>query len=394
MFGLSTRTKNCQVGLLVDIQSASITLSLVARGKQADELIVIWKLHTPISINSATYTPNIQKKMLGTLLEAFMQLQFAGIPTMQKFNHEALIADVQIIFSNPWISLHNELIIHKNDEPFRVTEDLLEELAHQTVTTLEQATIASLPKKTIDYSLAELTTNYYPVSLKKLSTNVTTTELRFLCITTQVDQGVYDQVIQLVEKATPRATVTCFARPVVLQNVIKSVLPQLKNYCICDIDLEITALTFVNTSGELEVIEISFGINTLIRQLTRELDQPADHVRSLITNKTIHSEFIEKSEHKAVISNLRQNLQTTIYETITKYQGSINIPKTIVYPHNEVTDWFIAEVFATSIGKITKIEHTTIYLASLLQLDLPHEERQLAQYFFHNHDQINKNIPL
>lgn len=391
MFGLKKAVQQCPIGLLVDIQSASITLSLVTKGKSADELVVIWKLHTPINLQSAEPSSHIQKKMLGTLLESFMQLQVAGLPTIQKYHVGAEITDVQIIFASPWILLHNQFIEHKDTESFTITLGLLENLAHDTMSSLEQIKSNSLPKTTIDYTLSEITANYYPIDLTQLHTDsIVTNHVRFLCITTHVDKAVYDQVSQLAEKLCPKAVILTYPRPIVLKRIVSSLLPQLRNFCICDIDLELTTLTFVNTTGELSNIEIPFGINTLIRELAEELDLPKDHIKSVITDKNLYAEFSAGERQKAILDTLRKKLQETMHETIISYQGVVNIPKTVVYPHNETTDWLMANIVATSIGKITNIDHTTIYLSTQLGLELPHEERQLAQYFFHNRDQIGQ----
>lgn len=127
-----------RIGAVIDIGSASVLVSLVSSivGKSHPHIVWSHREHAPLrNIDSLDQSA---KAVMTALMNALLKLDVEGRRALNEHKKGAKINELQCTVSAPWSYTVTKTINYTQEEPFVVSDNLIEELLHTAVQKISQ----------------------------------------------------------------------------------------------------------------------------------------------------------------------------------------------------------------------------------------------------------------
>lgn len=353
MFGLKSHTEGIFYGVIFDINSDNIGVSIIESDQSKKLPITVFSHRVHMRIPKlAPSTAGYTRHMREALFSASLILSRDGLEALGLHNSHARIGKILVTCASPWSYTISRNVHYESEKEIEVTRDLIDDLvksaeseittqiqsekndAHDLFEVVERATV---DVRINDYSIQN------PVGLRGTSVSLAH-------ITGLVPTDIIKAVYEVQEKIFPNVEIHAHTSLLVLYCVLRDLFPETESLCIINVAPETTELGIVEGGTLIESTTILSGTSTLVRQLADSLKKTEIEIGSLLT--LYESDSLEKT--------LREQVDKEFKIFIKKFEVSMSehfitrrFPKTAFLfapePYNElfVTELtpFIRDVF-------------------------------------------------
>lgn len=285
MFGLGRRHSDTLYGVLIDVGSGSIGVSIVVsdHSKELPETLFSHRIHIKVGKESASFSERI-RAMREALFSACLILSRDGIAALKKYDSYGRIHKISITCSSPWSYTVARTVHYENDTELRITRALIDDLvksAESEITSHIHGTTLphDLEFQVVERATVDVRVNDYliehPIGLKGTSISLSH-------ISGIVPNEIIRAVYEVEEKIFPNTGVRAHTLMLVLYCVIRDVFPTEHNYAIINIEDESIEFGIIESSTLIQSVYVPFGSNMLIRGLMGATNSTSTDVLSIL----------------------------------------------------------------------------------------------------------------
>ncbi len=342
------RSESVRYGVLIDIGSGSVLTAIVRSDSKKTHPEIVWskREYTPLR-NKATMA-DTAKSVMTSLINALMALDGEGRNALYEKTKQQKIQHLQVTISAPWACTVTKTISYKNETPFEITEEIIEEL----IRTAEKKVTEEMNEleKMNDNNLVIVTKNTLRVLANGYATDVRSKQLaqdiKLFQASVAVQKNIISAISDAKEKIFPALTIFQSSFILAYYFVISELSDKYAEYCIVDITYEATEIGIIRDGILTYTSHIPFGAFSLARELASVLNVPLE----------------EASEIEKIFTAYEKKLTLLFSET----GDSLAIPKKIYIHANFSTEEFFTKKILSSASSATKMHHIAIKVTNEL----------------------------
>lgn len=273
--------KGTTLALVIDIGSSSVGTALALFSPTGEKPRVLAGTRTEMVFQEDLNIERFQKAMSDALAESLHEIEKKHVPRVRKIAGTSAPLFAYVVFSSPWHASQTKTI-SAEQEPFRMTRDILDRIARREIDTFERAGLTSRLGSdiiTIEKHIMHVALNGYE------------TQEPFGKEARTLDVGIFMSVIPRVVIENVEKTITRFfvgvkssfhSFPFVAFDVLRGFPGAPERFLIIDISGEVTDVSVVSDKILFETATFPFGKRTILRTLSRALSTTPDEALSLI----------------------------------------------------------------------------------------------------------------
>ncbi len=373
------RDKSTLIGAVIEIGSGSVLASVISSDSTKLHPDIVWSKRDFAVLEADFDFEHSIKSILTTLMNSFMTLDNEGRSGLREKTGQPGFDKLLISISAPWAHTISKVVEYERDEPFVITEDLIDSLAAEaskrTLEALKQADNApNQGLSIITKAITDITGNGYQTQtpIGQSVQNLAVTQVSALA-----DTLITGAVSDLCEKLFPNIDTERFSTMIIFQTIIKELYPTITEYCLVNLTYEATELAIVRNGVLQYSTHTNIGLNTIIRNLAIRLKTPEADAATLLKNlyqTNTLSSLSEKQQEalQLILQEYQSALEVLFHET----GDSLSIPKIIFLHGSNEHEQFFDDVIALAAKAATSSTHTIHTITSELLLSLYNEEER------------------
>jgi len=271
--------------VIYDVGSASVGGAIVDLEKNTKPH-VLYSIRAPLSLQEDLTFDRFVKSMLSVFLDVSMQLKDAGVTQSIASAGNKKISATHCILSSAWfVSATKTMRIEKN-EPFVVTEKILDELFTNALAEFKDIESPhvnfKIPSKSVmvdSHILATALNGYYTTEPLRKTAKTLESSYYFSMAETEVVERLSEMMTKFFHVAEPQFHSYSLASFAVLRDLFE----ELDHYMIMDISGELTDVTVVHNDIMRETASFPIGHNSLIRDVQRAFATTPREAKSRLT---------------------------------------------------------------------------------------------------------------
>lgn len=266
-FGIGKKTD--RYGIIIDVGSGSVLTAIVHSDQKNDHPTIVWshRIHAPLkNIDSLEKSA---KAVMTALVSASMQLDAEGRKALHDYNKSAVLTEVQCSICAPWSYTVTKTISYQQENPFLITEDLVEDLMLTIQEKIdnelkENEEIQNLGLQVVTRANIGLTTNGYRVEHPEGSK---AQELTISQTSVVAQNYLIDAVDEMREKLFSQTSLRKISFILMLYKVTRELLSQTYDVCLIDITYEASEIGIVRDGILTYSTHTPFGTFSLAREI-------------------------------------------------------------------------------------------------------------------------------
>jgi len=313
------QTKDEEVGLILDIGSASVAGALVLFAKKKQPR-VLYVTRIPITVPDNIDEHDFTKSMVSFVKKAIEEVSIKGI---QHLNFRKLrkkdIRRVFCIYASPWFASETKTISIKNDVPKELTKRMVDDIVNKEKKLLTenlgiQDEASIIEQKIISTKLnGYLTSNPYGKEVSDVEMTI------FLGV---VPTNIINAIEDTVNSSLHPDEIIHHSFSLVAYRTITDVFPADSNSIVLDVTGEVTDITVIEDDVMVQTASIPFGRNTLVRAIVKEKKANSDIALSLLhlySNERAESKLY--TEIDAIVADIHQDWKKEIGKILPDLAG-------------------------------------------------------------------------
>lgn len=330
LFGLNTHTD--RYGAVIDIGSGSVLASIIHSNTSKPHPTIIWSHREHAPLKNIDSLEKSSKAVITALVNACMILDAEGRKKLHEYDSSAKITELQSSISAPWSYTITKNITYKQDKPFPVNENLIEDLmmaAQEKIDTelKETAALSQLGLNLITRTTMDLIVNGYHV---QNSPRGKANELTVIYTNAVAHDYLIEAVNELNSKVFTEAESKKISFILMLHTVTRDLLQQPFDVCLVDVTYEATEIGVVRDGALQYSTHTPFGSFSLAREISSVTGVPLHEALGYLHTEKPYS-FMEKlnksqfTDIEAVFESYTQKVADLFNET----GDELSIPKRI-----------------------------------------------------------------
>jgi hypothetical protein len=342
MFNFRHNDSDAVYGVLIDISSGTVGVAIVESpfGEKLPKLIYTHRNTMRVTKHGAEKSENI-RRVREALFSAALTLSQEGKQALAEYNPNAVIKKLYITCSSPWSYTVARTVHYKNDEPFKVTHTIIDDLIQSAETEIlnhlrDETEVADEKYSVVERVTVDISINDYPVSQPL---NLKGTSLGLSHVAGLIPQEILDAVNEVQEKLFPETELRAHTYMLIMYCVMRDIFPRLNSLCIIDVTGEATEFGVVENGLLIENTSIPVGSNTFVRNVMEATNKPATDIQSHMSldNERAH---LETDVFEPYINEYENQL----FNAITKILEHRTIPANIVITTHRPYEHFFAPI--------------------------------------------------
>ena len=349
MFSFRKERESVLYGVFFDISSGSVGVAIVA-SKIEDKLpqiIFSDRIHMRATTHGNNTDENI-RKIREALFSVALTISQNGASALTAHDPNAKITKIYVTCSSPWSYTVARNVHYENDEPFKITPSILDDLIRsaeeeiithlQSISILHDARFEVVERATVDIAV-----NEYPVH-DPLSLEGKTLDLSH--VVGAIPKDILLAIHEVQDKLFPKTELRAHTYMLVLYCVIRDIFPKLQSVCIIDVTSEATEFGIVEHNLLTENISIPFGSHTVKREDAESTDRPLVEIESEIAEYTPNSALPES------LILVRERYEKHVEEALTDLLTRRMIPGDIIITAQKKDYQFFKEALENALKRI------------------------------------------
>ena len=375
-------------GVLIDVGSGSVLVAIVHSNMHEPHPNVVWSHREHAPIRNIESIEQVSKSVITALMNAAMELDTNGRKVLTQYNTKAKITQIQSSISAPWTHTVTKNINYTQDEPFVISESLVDELIKTTEEkiaadlktdgTLEKSGLHMITSATLD-----MLANGYRVTHPQDSKAKQFSLSRANVV---AQKTIIDALSETTEKILPHAEHRKLSFILMSFAAMRDLLPSLYEIGLVDITYEATEIGIVRDGSLQHSTHTSFGSFSLAREIAAVLDIPLaeafgyiHHPEPLAFLDTLTES--KKTEIESVFEAYIERLSALFNET----GDELTIPKTIALHTDLKSEPFFLELVEKAAKRSTKtMPHVTLVTTEILNQSF--DNTATKAFFTHSSD--------
>lgn len=356
----SFKYKKVRHGLVIDIGSGSVLVSIISADPAATYPEIIWSRREQVALKQSSTTTQTANQVMGTLLDTMLYVDGEGMKALHERHPGARITEVQVAVAAPWSYTITKSISYSDKEPFVITRDLIEELVEaarkKTEEELKENGVASsLGLRIMARATTNLTANGYPTT-EPFNQNAKSLTLSHISAVAQ--DALVNTIHETKQKIVPNAKLSNYSFMLIYFCVIRELYSAFTDYCLVDVTYEATEMGIVRDGSLQYCTHIPFGSATLARRIATKSSVPVEEAFTYLKNPQIRARAEEQNPKlKTVIAQVCEQYREELVALFTETGDSLSVPKSMLIHTDLYTESFFKDQIAQGAHLATKVTH-------------------------------------
>jgi hypothetical protein len=322
-----------KVSLVIDVGSSSVGLALVK----------LYSKDIPKILFTTRQQMRFQKDLdfqlfMGAMLKALS----TGLKTIEKdglvFADLAKVDDICVVLSSAWHTSRTKTVKREREDSFKFSKKFLEELVQNELEDFKQASNLNnfrgidSGSVLIDREVVEIKLNGYTT---KTPYNQQTSKVEVNIFFSLASKKLLKQIKQVIEKTFNMKKVVFHTFALSSFLAIREAYSNKNNFLIFDITGEITDISLVNSEFLVANASVPIGKNTLLRNISKDLQVDQHDALSLLRMYT------DQKLEESVMNNLKDSIarfekqwSESLYRVLSDLDKDFLLPTKIFFLSN------------------------------------------------------------
>ncbi|MBP6881823.1 MAG: hypothetical protein KBB78_03075 [Candidatus Pacebacteria bacterium] len=330
LFSFSGSTE--RIGAIVDIGSASVLVSIVSSidGRPYPHIIWSHREHAPLrNIDSLDQSA---KAVMTAMMNGLIKLDSDGRRALHEYNKGSKIAVLQCTIAAPWSYTVTKTINYTQEEPYQITDNLIEELLRTAVQKIRQELGSSesaneLGLTVITRATMDMLANGYRV---RIPNGEQTNELTISHASVVAQQYLVSQIKELQQKMFGEADSNLTSYMLAFYCVAHDLYPDTYDTCLVHVTYEATEIGIVRDGTLRYSTHTPFGAFSLAREISNITSAPLYEAFQYLHTDNPY-EFLEKlpDSQRNEVELVFEAYTARIAELFKETGDDLSIPKKI-----------------------------------------------------------------
>jgi cell division ATPase FtsA len=377
-------------GVLIDVGSGSVLAAIVHSKQREPHPKVVWSHREHAPLRNIDSLEQSSKAVMTALINVAMRLDAEGRKALHDYDSAAKISSLQCGVSAPWSYTVTKTVNLKQDTPFRITEQTIEDLEQ----TVEEKILADLRDNDV---LQELNLEIISQTTSGMQVNGYTVKypigeeatLLQLSHTSAVSQRyLLDSLVELRDKVFTDTSIETTSFILIFYEVVRSLLPAAKDICLVDVTYEATEIGVVREGVLNYATHIPFGSFSLAREISQASGIPLHEAFAHLHADTPFS-FMDKlpKEQRKEVEQIFEAYVARLADLFKETGDALLIPKQLCLHADKNSEGLFAELVERAAKRNLKKNPHISQLSNLLS-ELPPERSPdcpliVSARFFH-----------
>lgn len=263
-------------GAIIDIGSGSVLIAIVHSEPNKKHPKIIWSHREHAPLRNIDSLEQSAKAVMTSLVNTSMLLDGEGRRALFEYNPTAKISELHCNISAPWSYTVTKTINYKQEQPFDITEDLIEELLTSIERKIDEElerndTLQPLGLQVITRKLLQIAANGYQ-SADPIGSSVNAITVSQSSAVTQ--EYLIETLTDIQEKIFPEVPMYKLSFILLLYATLKDLKISKDDVCLIDITYEATEIGVVRDGVLTYCTHTPFGSFSLAREIAAVLEVP------------------------------------------------------------------------------------------------------------------------
>lgn len=329
-FGL--RGSSDRYGVLIDIGSGSVLAAIVHSNKNQKHPQIVWSHREPAPLRKIDSIEQSSKAIMTALVNASILLDAEGRKALYEYDTTAKLTELQCGISAPWAYTVSKTVNYKQEEPFSISKELIDELTDSIKEKVEgdlreDKSLQNLGLQIITRSAVDMLSNGYRVNHPE-GEEANSVTISYTSVVTQ--NSLVNAIDEMRDKLFVETECHKLSFILMLFNISRDLLPETYDICLVDITYEATEIGVVRDGSLKYCTHAPFGSFSLAREISEITNVPLHEAFGYLHTDTPYA-FIQSlskpqaDEIEAVFEAYIEKIHALFNET----GDSLTIPKRI-----------------------------------------------------------------
>jgi len=272
----SRRNDTDTYGALFDIGSGSVMVAIVHSHKHNPHPHILWSHREHVPLRDITSLEQASKSVMTALINAAMELDTVGRKVLAVHQPGARISQLQSSICAPWSYTVTKTINYTQENPFTITNALIEELIKTTEQKIlndltQEETLSKNSLQTITTTTLDTLSNGYRVHHPE---GKEASEFSISRANVVAHEPIVRTLDETSEKIFANIENKRLSFMLIAYFVLRDLLPQIYEIAIVDVTYEATELGIVRDGTLQHCTHTPFGVFSLAREIAASLSIP------------------------------------------------------------------------------------------------------------------------
>ncbi|MEK7638875.1 MAG: hypothetical protein AAB388_01805 [Patescibacteria group bacterium] len=359
--GLFSGHSRDRYGVIFDIGSGSVLAAIVHSNATQSHPTIVWSFREHVPLRSVDSMNQTAKAVMTALVNVSLRLDSEGRKALALYAPGAKLSDLQCGISAPWSYTVTKTINYVQDEPFVITNELIEEFVFTTQQKIEEElreneSVSDLGLQIITRTTMDVFANGYRVMEPE---GEKASEMALTQATVVAQKYLINVIEDMREKLFPTAKSRKLSFILMLYCITRDVLSHVNDVCLVDITYEATEIGVVRDGSLRYCTHTAFGAFSLAREIAAVTNVPLHEAFGYL-----HSDrprlFMEslndakRVDIEAIFGAYIERVSELFHET----GDALSIPKKISLHVPGKTETLFADLIAQAAKRATKLDHS------------------------------------
>ncbi|MEN9920333.1 MAG: Type pilus assembly protein PilM [Candidatus Parcubacteria bacterium] len=336
-----------RIGAVIDIGSASVLVSLVSSIPNQPHPRIIWSHREHAPLRNIDSLDQSSKAVMTALMNALLKLDVEGRRALRDYKSGLKVTEAQFTISAPWSYTVSKTINYAQEEPYEVSNELIEELLRAAVQKIREdlgdsESVNELGLTVITRATMDLLTNGYRV---KYPIGQEAKELSISHASVVTQQYLVEHIDDLQNKIFPGTECKKTSYMLAFYCVAQDLYPDTFDTCLVHISYEATEIGIVRDGTLRYSTHTPFGSFSLAREIANITGVPLYEAFQYLHDDNPH-DFIEN------LSESRRNEIEQVFEAYTarvadlfrQTGDELSIPKSVLLHADLKSEKFFKDI--------------------------------------------------
>lgn len=339
---------------LFDIGSGTVGVGIgeFNPGEKVPHLVFSERLEMRITEHASSRKVMLRKAR-EALFSAALSLSQNGLKVLKEHDPKARITKVFVTCSSPWSYNLARTVEYSDDQPFKITKAILNDLVRSAEETILEDLKRSDMNHTESYDVVEqasvdISVNDYSITnpLELKGNKIALSHIIGL-IPKEITSGMHE----VHDKLFPEAELHLHTYMLIMYCVLRDLLPKLTSLCIIDITGEAIEFGVVHNGVLVENHSAPIGSRTFVREAAELTKRPTADVLSMVVDCT--HEKIDESPLKLIIETYIERYAEALKEAMKNTVIPDDVILTTRRGFEPLAKYMLTEAFK----RVTKTKH-------------------------------------
>lgn len=359
MFGKKRANDGPVYGALIDIGSGTVGIGIVVSHAEnaLPELIYTHRIMMRVTEHAGNQDENL-RKVREALLSAALILSQDGRNALAMLDPDAQISKLYVTCSSPWSYTIARNAHFSQDEQFRVTEaiinDLVKSAEDEIISHLKEHSLVTQEGfEVVEQATVDITVNEYPVVNPF---NLKGKTLSLSHVIGLIPKEILKSIHEVEHKLFPNTEVRAHTYMLVMYCVLRDIFPRTRSLAIIDITGEATEFGIVENNLLIENSFTPHGSSTFLRDVMNQTGKPVTDIMTSLHTLGEESALLPDTFSSQVVT-----YQQHMVEALTRILERRTLPTQIIItahpPFEKLFSQILHTAFTQVLGKEPEILH-------------------------------------